>query len=90
MFDCPNISSTTSPAWSRAQLAWLARLRPQVESREEEEEDDLRARVGGGGRTGEFQSQYWWVDKPRVAAGSAKGEALANEGLLRRHGGGPA
>jgi hypothetical protein len=44
----PNISSTTSPASSRAQLAWQARLRPQVESREEEEEDDLRARVGTG------------------------------------------
>jgi hypothetical protein len=42
------MSSTTSPASSRAWLARRARLRPQVESREEEEEDDLRARVGAG------------------------------------------
>jgi hypothetical protein len=48
MLDGPNISSTTSLALSRARLARLVRLRPQVESREEEEEDNLRARVGGG------------------------------------------
>ncbi len=78
--------STTSPALSRARLAWLARLRPQLESREEEEE----ARVGRGGLTGEFRSQYWCVGEPRVAAGSATREAPRDEVLLGRHDGGPA
>jgi hypothetical protein len=88
----PNMLSTTSPASSRAWLARRARLRPQMESREEEEEDDLRAQVGTGavGRTGEFRSQYWWVGEPRAAAGPATGEAPEDEGLLGRHGGGPA
>ena len=92
MLEGPNISSTTSPASSRAWEARRARLRPQVESREEEEEDDLRARVGAGavGRTGEFLSQYWWVGEPRAAAGPATGEAPEDEGLLGRHGGDPA
>ncbi len=88
----PNMSSTTSPALSRAWLARRARLRPQVESREEEEEEDLRARVGAGavGRTGEFLSQYWCVVEPRAAAGPATGEAPQDEGRLGRHGGDPA
>jgi hypothetical protein len=92
MLEGPNMSSTTSPASSRAWLARRARLRPQVESREEEEEDDLRARVGAGavGRTGEFRSQYWCVGEPRAAAGPATGEAPEDEVLLGRHGGGPA
>jgi hypothetical protein len=91
MLEGPNISSTTSPASSRARLARRARLHPQVESREEEEEEDLRARVGAGavGRTGEFRSQYWCVGEPRVAAGAATGEAPKDECLLGRHGGGP-
>jgi hypothetical protein len=90
MLEGPNISSTTSPASSRARVARRARLRPQVESREEE--DDLRARVGAGavGRTGEFLSQYWCVGEPRAAAGPATGEAPEDEGLLGRHGGDPA
>lgn len=56
-------------------------MRPQVESREEEEEDDLRARVGAGavGRTGEFRSQYGCVGEPRAAAGPATGEAPEDE-----------
>jgi hypothetical protein len=59
MFDGPNMSAITSPALSRARLARLAMLRPQVESQEEEEEDDHQGRVGGGGRNGKFCSQYW-------------------------------
>ncbi len=59
-------------------------MRPQVESREEEEEDDLRARVRARavGRTGKFQSQYWCVGEPRAAAGPATGEAPEDEGRL--------